>query len=108
MNDKYLKESNGGLLLFTSSSYTRGRAEYSLYSSSKAAVVNLVQALSEEWIDYGVSINCVNPERTQTPMRTENFGIEDPSTLLGAETVAVSSLNILYSDLTGCVYDVRR
>ncbi len=105
---KYLKESNGGLLLFTSSSYTRGRAEYSLYSSSKAAVVNLVQALSEEWIDYGVSINCVNPERTQTPMRTENFGIEDPSTLLGAETVAVSSLNILYSDLTGCVYDVRR
>lgn len=45
----YLAKSHGGLLLFTSSSYTRGRAMYSLYSSSKAAIVNLVQALSEEW-----------------------------------------------------------
>src|SRR5699024_9509 len=44
-----LKESQGGLLLFTSSSYTRGRAGYSLYSSAKAAVVNLVQALADEW-----------------------------------------------------------
>ena len=105
---KYLKESKGGLLLFTSSSYTRGRALYSLYSSSKAAVVNLVQALSEEWVEHGININCVNPERTLTPMRTENFGIEDPSTLLDPETVAQASLNILYSDLTGCIYDVRR
>ena len=31
----YLKESKGVLLLFTSSSYTRGRSLYSLYSSSK-------------------------------------------------------------------------
>ena len=38
----YLKESKGVLLLFTSSSYTRGRSLYSLYSSSKAAIVNLV------------------------------------------------------------------
>ncbi|NEE07751.1 SDR family oxidoreductase, partial [Streptomyces sp. SID7499] len=30
---KYLAETGGQLLLFTSSSYTRGRAEYSLYSS---------------------------------------------------------------------------
>src|SRR5690606_12741401 len=31
---KYLAESKGQLLLYTSSSYTRGRAEYSLYSST--------------------------------------------------------------------------
>ena len=72
----YLKESKGVLLLFTSSSYTRGRSLYSLYSSSKAAIVNLVQALSEEWYDYGIRINCINPERTKTPMRTKNFGME--------------------------------
>ena len=69
----YLKESKGVLLLFTSSSYTRGRSLYSLYSSSKAAIVNLVQALSEEWYDYGIRINCINPERTKTPMRTKKF-----------------------------------
>ena len=36
---------------FTSSSYTRGRSGYSLYSSAKAAVVNLTQALADEWAE---------------------------------------------------------
>ena len=50
-----------------SSSYTRGRSGYSLYSSAKAAVVNLTQALADEWSGEGVKVNCVNPERTATP-----------------------------------------
>jgi 2-C-methyl-D-erythritol 4-phosphate cytidylyltransferase len=64
---KYLKRSKGKLLLYTSSSYTRGRQDYGVYSATKAGVVNLTQALGEEWMDYGVSINCVNPQRTNTP-----------------------------------------
>ncbi|MFR2873110.1 MAG: SDR family NAD(P)-dependent oxidoreductase [Veillonella atypica] len=32
----YLQKSKGSLLHFTSSSYTRGRANYALYSSTKA------------------------------------------------------------------------
>lgn len=47
-SQKYLSRSQGSLLLFTSSSYTRGRMMYSIYSSTKAAIVNLVQALAEE------------------------------------------------------------
>ena len=35
------KQTRGHLLYFTSSSYTRGRADYALYSSTKSAVVNL-------------------------------------------------------------------
>src|SRR5699024_9790567 len=42
----HLAKSKGHLLFFTSSSYTRGRQNYALYSSTKAAVVNLTQALS--------------------------------------------------------------
>ena len=103
----YLKESKGKLLFFTSSSYTRGRAFYSLYSSTKAAVVNFVQAVSEEWESDGISINCINPERTHTPMRTSNFGAEDPKTLLTAENVARVSLATLMSDITGQVVDVK-
>ena len=49
----HLKETRGSLLLFTSSSYTRGRGGYSLYSSAKAAVVNLTQALADEWAGDG-------------------------------------------------------
>lgn len=104
---RYLKQSKGALLFYTSSSYTRGRAFYSLYSSTKAAVVNFVQAISQEWESNGVRVNCINPERTKTPMRVKNFGIEDDSTLLKAETVAIESLKTLLSDFTGQVIDVK-
>jgi 2-C-methyl-D-erythritol 4-phosphate cytidylyltransferase len=49
LSQPYLRESRGHLVFFTSSSYTRGRAGYSMYSSTKAAVVNLTQALADEW-----------------------------------------------------------
>lgn len=104
----YLAETHGQLLLYTSSSYTRGRAEYSLYSSTKAAVVNLTQALADEWSELGVRVNCVNPERTQTPMRLRAFGEEPPETLLSCRAVALTSIDVLISDLTGHVIDVRR
>ncbi|MBA0049507.1 SDR family NAD(P)-dependent oxidoreductase [Streptomyces sp. AJS327] len=103
----YLAETHGHMLLFTSSSYTRGRADYSLYSSSKAAMVNLVQALSDEWADDGIRTNCVNPERTRTPMRVRAFGEEPEGTLLTSQTVARTSLDVLLSGLTGHVIDVR-
>lgn len=104
---KYLEKSSGQLLNFTSSSFTRGRANYSLYSSSKAAIVNLTQALAEEFIVRNhVKINCINPQRTLTPMRTSNFGKEDPSTLLTSEQVAYVSINTLLSDFTGQIVDV--
>ncbi|SCL32604.1 2-C-methyl-D-erythritol 4-phosphate cytidylyltransferase [Micromonospora nigra] len=104
----YLQHTKGQLLLYTSSSYTRGRADYALYSSSKAALVNLTQALADEWAEVGVRVNCINPERTATPMRTKAFGAEPEHTLLAAETVAQASLDVLISDLTGQVIDVRR
>jgi 2-C-methyl-D-erythritol 4-phosphate cytidylyltransferase len=104
----HLSRTRGSLLFFTSSSYTRGRSGYSLYSSAKAAVVNLTQALADEWTADGVRVNCVNPERTGTPMRTNAFGVEPEGSLLTSETVAATSLEVLVSDWTGHVVDVRR
>ncbi|MBR6067863.1 MAG: 2-C-methyl-D-erythritol 4-phosphate cytidylyltransferase [Bacteroidales bacterium] len=103
----YLKVSHGQLLLYTSSSYTRGRAFYSIYSSTKAAAVNFMQALAQEWESYGIRVNVINPERTNTPMRTKNFGIEPPNTLLNASEVAEVSLKTLLLDITGQVVDVK-
>jgi 2-C-methyl-D-erythritol 4-phosphate cytidylyltransferase len=105
---RYLRETHGQLLLFASSSYTRGRAGYSLYSSAKAGVVNLTHALADEWASLGVRVNCINPERTRTPMRTRAFGDEPPETLLDAKTVALASVDVLLADVTGQVIDVRR
>jgi NAD(P)-dependent dehydrogenase (short-subunit alcohol dehydrogenase family) len=104
----YLKQSTGQLLFFTSSSYTRGRANYGMYSATKAATVNLTQSLSEEWAEVGVRVNCINPERTKTGMRTKAFGEEPEGTLLAAETVAMASIDTLLSDVTGQIIDVRR
>ena len=105
---EYLKESKGKLLFFTSSSYTRGRAFYSIYSSTKAAIVNFVQAIAQEWESFGIQVNCINPERTKTTMRIHNFGIEPEDTLLSSEKVAISTIQTLLSNYTGQVIDVKR
>ncbi len=103
----YLQKSQGQLLLFTSSSYTRGRAFYSIYSSTKAATVNFMQALAQEWEPDHIRVNVINPERTKTGMRIRNFGHEPDNTLLKAEEVARASIKTLLSDFTGQVIDVK-
>jgi 2-C-methyl-D-erythritol 4-phosphate cytidylyltransferase len=104
----HLRRTRGSLLNFTSSSYTRGRSGYSLYSSAKAAVVNLTQALADEWSADGIRVNCINPERTGTPMRTRAFGEEPPGSLLESREVAVRSIDVLLSNETGLIVDIRR
>ena len=104
----YLKETKGALQLYASSSYTRGRSLYSTYSSTKAGIVNLVQALAEELACDGIRVNVINPERCATPMRFKAFGKEPEGSLLQPEKVAEASLKTLLSDLTGQVIDVKR
>lgn len=104
----YLKATKGQLLLYTSSSYTRGRSSYSLYSSTKAAAVNFTQAIAEEWRDVGVRVNCINPERTKTPMRVKHFGNEPEDSLLKSKDVALVSINTLLSDFTGQIVYVKK
>lgn len=105
---QYLKESRGMLINFTSSSYTRGRPNYSIYSSTKAAIVNFTQAIAEEWLPHGIKVNVINPERTATPMRTENFGSEDKNTLLTSMEVAKFTLSAMSFDYTGQVFSIKK
>lgn len=104
----FIRESRGHMILFASSSYTRGRRGYTAYSASKAGVVNFVQGFSDEVSDYGVKVNCINPERTKTRMREQNFGNEEEKILLRPETVAIQCLNVLTTSVTGSVIDVRK
>ena len=104
---EYLVQSEGHLLMFTSSSYTRGRANYATYSATKAGIVNITQALSEEWLGSKVRVNCLNPSRTNTPMRRRAFGDEPLHTLLTTEEVAKLAIDVLRSRTTGHVFDVR-
>lgn len=104
---EYLQRTRGQLLFFTSSSHTRGRAGYAVYSATKAGVVNLTQALSDEWADAGIRVNCMSPQRTNTPMRRNAFGDEPPETLLDPKRVAEATIDVLRSSMTGQIIDVR-
>ena len=70
--------------------------------------MNLTQALSEEWNPKGIKVNCINPERTATPMRTANFGIEPAESLLSAEEVADVALSVMLSSITGQIIPVKK
>lgn len=99
---------NSSIALFSSGQYIRGRGTCSVYSSSKAAIVNFVQALSEEIEDRNIKINAISPARTHTPLRTKNFGVEPMETLLDPKIVAISTLKVCMSNLTGQVVDIRK
>jgi len=104
----YLKKSYGSLTYFSSSSYTRGRSSYVPYSSSKAAIVNMVQGLSEELRYSNIRVNVVCPERTATPLRQRNFGKEDKKSLLSSDYVAISTLKVIASSVTGSIIDIKK
>ena len=90
-----------------SSSYARGRKNFALYSSAKAAVVNFTQGLAEERPE--LFINALVPQRTHTSMRIENFPEEDPASLLNPEDVAKEIISLLKQrSLTGTIVEVRK
>jgi 2-C-methyl-D-erythritol 4-phosphate cytidylyltransferase len=104
----HLLARRGSFTVFASSSFTLGRPNYVAYSGSKAAVVNIAQGLAEEWAVDGIRVNAVSPERTDTPMRRAAFPAESRIGMLQPRDVAVATLRLILSDLTGQVLDVRR
>ncbi len=102
----HLKE-GGHIINIASSSYVRGRKNYAIYSSAKAAVVNFTQGLAEERRD--LFINALVPQRTNTAMRLENFPDENPSTLLDPKEVASEIISLLkQKSITGTVIEVKK
>lgn len=98
-----LKASRGTLLQFASSSYTRGRADYVVYSATKAAIVNMTQGLSEEWESDGIRVNCVVPGRTDTEMRRSNFDNEKQASLFSPYEIAINAVKLVSADSTGTI-----
>lgn len=79
----------------------------SIYSASKAAVVNFTQALAEERPE--LFVHTVVPQRTCTQMRLTNFPHEDPKLLLNPEEVADVVLSLLKdATSTGMLVEVKK
>jgi len=105
---KYCRVKNGGHILnLASSSYTKGRPLYSIYSAMKAALVNFTQGLAEEY--SSLCVNSIVPSRTDTPMRKKNFPTEDPALLLSPSEVASSIVQALQTHhLTGITIEIKK
>jgi 2-C-methyl-D-erythritol 4-phosphate cytidylyltransferase len=103
----WLEQTQGSLLFFASSSYTRGRAGSAVYSATKAAIVNLTQGLSEEWAEDGIRVNCIVPGRTDTEMRSSNFVNERQDTLSNPYQVAISASRLICNDANGVLERVN-
>jgi ribitol-5-phosphate 2-dehydrogenase (NADP+) / D-ribitol-5-phosphate cytidylyltransferase len=96
----------GHIVNIASSSYFKGRKGTSIYSSTKAAVVNFSQALAEERPD--IAVNVVVPQRTLTKMRKENFPNEEETLLLSPDKVAEAIVELLkQKEVTGNILEVR-
>lgn len=97
----------GHIINIASSSYMRGKQNYAVYSSAKAAVVNLTQGLAEERPD--LCINTLIPSRTNTPMRQHNFPGENIAELLDPQEVATAVIQILKTGgVSGATVEIRR
>ena len=92
---------DGSILLFSSSSAYKGRKNYSIYSSTKSAIINFIESISDELLESSnIKINVVIPSRTNTEMRRKNFN-DDLNTLLDPVYVAEQSVYLLASNKTG-------
>lgn len=63
------RQSLGGKIInIASEAGRRGERDNALYSASKAAVINLTQALALELIEHGINVNAISPGVIDTPM----------------------------------------
>ncbi len=97
----------GHIINISSSSYSKGRKDYLIYSASKAAVVNFTQGLAEERPD--LCVNTIVPQRTDTSLRKTHFPQEDKTSLIQPEEIADKIANLLKSaSCTGSILEVRK
>jgi 3-oxoacyl-[acyl-carrier protein] reductase len=75
----------------------KGRAGWSTYSSSKAALISFSQALREELLPLGSRVICISPGRCATALRKVLAPDEDQATIMQPQQVA-NIIRILLSD----------
>jgi len=96
----------GHIINIASSSYSRGRKEFPVYSASKAALVNFSQALGETRPD--LHIHVLVPQRTNTALRLKQFPQEPQDSLVEPKEIVRQILCLLQDHSTSSmIVDVR-
>ena len=104
----HLLRTSGTLILFASSSHSRGRKNHVVYSSTKSGVVNFGQGLSAEWdAQSKIKVLVICPDRVDTPMRSRAFGHEEKSLLLSPEIVAEKTIDAALSSQSPVIVEIK-
>ncbi|MEI8057785.1 MAG: SDR family NAD(P)-dependent oxidoreductase [Actinomycetes bacterium] len=70
--------STRGSILYTASVSALGASkEYAHYGAAKAGMVNLVQTMAIELVDYGIRVNAVSPGPLDTPQSRDVLGSDE-------------------------------
>jgi NAD(P)-dependent dehydrogenase (short-subunit alcohol dehydrogenase family) len=90
-----------------SSAYREGRREYMLYSSSKAALMNLMQGAQEHFANSNLSLSLINLPGLDSKMRQGAKGNNNSQNLMSVETAVnrILELGLMHSE--GKNWDVR-
>jgi 3-oxoacyl-[acyl-carrier protein] reductase len=75
-----------------------GRGGWLTYSASKAALINMSDALREELQPQGIEVICLSPGRTATDLRRTLAPDEDPTTIMQPEQVG-KVINMMTSEI---------
>ena len=84
MESKYPR----AVFITTSPAGVEGRANFSLYGSTKAALETIARSYADENSDTALRVNLVNPGRVRTKMRAETAPTEDPMTIPTPDEIA--------------------
>jgi len=76
------------ILNVASTAGIKGRSGWLTYSSSKAALIAMSEAMKEELLIYGTRVVCISPGRCATALRRTLAPDEDPATIMQPEDVA--------------------
>ena len=99
-----LKASTGGANILMTSSIAGFQPERFLgvYSTTKSALINLATWLSQELMDDGIRVNCINPGMTRTPMMEKEmkmgFDKKNPRAVGNPEQIASVAAMICSKD----------
>ncbi len=90
-----------------SSAYREGRREYMLYSSSKAALMNLMQGAQEYFAESNLSLSLINLPGLDSKMRQSAKGKNNSENLMSVETAVNRILELGLMQFEGTNWDVR-
>jgi 2-C-methyl-D-erythritol 4-phosphate cytidylyltransferase len=96
------------IVLISSSSASRGRPGFGIYSASKSALHSLVESQASTLVESNIYLNCICPERVDTKMNAQIHGTAHKADILTIEEVSRVILNYVNTTEYGKIVYLRK